>query len=75
MSLPIDTKTVYSQLGTHNFYWVRVLNVETIMDADCGYDCFDLPISEVYSRSTARYLGYVMFIGLGTYIVKTESTL
>ena len=45
------------------------------MDADCGYDYFDLPISEVYGRSTPGYLRYVMFIGLGTYIVKIESTL
>ena len=45
------------------------------MDVDRGYDYFDLPISEVYSRSTPGYLGYVMFIGLGIYIVKIESTL
>ena len=52
-----------------------MLNLETIMDADCGYDCFDLPIDEVCGRSILGYLGYVMFIGLGIYIVKTESTL
>ena len=45
------------------------------MDADYGSDYFELPISEVYGRSTLGYLGYVMFIGLGTYIVKTKSTL
>ena len=45
------------------------------MDADYGYNYFNLPISEVYSRSIPGYLGYVMFIGLGTYIVKIESTL
>ena len=44
------------------------------MDADCGCDYSDLPISEVYGKSTLGYLGYVMFIGLGIYIVKTEST-
>ena len=43
------------------------------MDADYGYDYFDLQISEVYSISTLGYLGYVMLIGLGTYIVKTKS--
>ena len=45
------------------------------MDADCGCDYFDLPISEVYGRSTPGHLRYVMFIGLGIYIVKTASTL
>ena len=45
------------------------------MDANCGYDYFDLPIIEVYGRSIPRYLGYVMFIGLVIYIVKIESTL
>ena len=45
------------------------------MHADYGFDGFNLPISEVYSKSTPGYLGYVMFIGLGIYIVETESTL
>ena len=56
-------------------YKVRVLNLEIIMDADCGYEYFDLSISEVYGRSIPGYLGYDMFIGLGTNTVKTESTL
>ena len=31
-----------------------VLNLEMIMDADCGCDCFELPISEVLQD---QYLG------------------
>ena len=47
MSFPIDTQNCQQLIGTHYLYKVRVLNLETIMDADCGCDCFDLSISEV----------------------------
>ena len=54
MSFPIDTQNCQQSIGTHNLYKVCVLNLETIMDADCGYDYFDLPINEVLQD---QYLG------------------
>ena len=57
MSFPIDIQNYQQSIGTHNLYKVRVLNLETIMDADCGCDYFDLPISEVLQDQHLGILG------------------
>ena len=70
MSFPIDIQNCQQSIGTHNLYKVRILNLETIMDADCGCDYFDLPISGVLQDQ--HLVSWVC--RLGTYIVKIEST-
>ena len=67
MSFSTETQNYQQSIGTHNLYKARVLNLETIMNTDCGCDYFDLPISEVLQD---QHLGI-----LGIYIVKIESTL
>ena len=57
MSFPIDIQNFQQSIGTHNLYKVRVLNLEIIMDADCGCDYFDLPISEVLQDQHLGILG------------------
>ena len=57
MSFPIDIQNYQQLIGTHNLYKARVLNLETIMNTDCGYDYFDFRISEVLQDQHLGILG------------------
>ena len=57
MSFPFDTQNCQQSIGTHNLYKARVLNLETIMNANCGCDNFDLPISDLLQDQHLGILG------------------
>ena len=57
MNFPIDIQNYQLLIGTHNLYKPRVLNLETITNADCRSDCFDLLISEVLQDQHMGILG------------------